>query len=205
MSQWYWTEQNKRRGPCSGRELKELVASGRVQPMTLVWKHGLSEWVAAKTVKSLFDEPDPAKATANADNPPPLPKAPPAMPVSAEADLKSLNFREEVVPLNATNLTGLLRDYVFWGVTLLGVVPSLIGTLGRPDYQLTTFALFFAILWGVVFKYFIVRGSQTWPILLVSLFSTGIGGLFVLLKLNEYVLPKAYLNLIASESRAIAN
>ncbi len=215
MSEWYWTEQNKRRrGPCSGRELKELLAAGRVQPMTLVWKHGLSEWVAAKTVKSLFDEPDSANATANTDNPPPLPKVSPTMPVNAEAalesakqhattflsDLKSLNFREEVLPLNAANLSGLLHDYVFWGVTLLGVVPLLIGTLERLDYQLTTFALFFAILWGVVFKYFIVRGSQTWSILLASLFFTGIGGIFVLLKLSEHVLPNAYMNLTASES-----
>ena len=116
-------------------------------------------------------------------------------------DLKSLNFREEVVPIDATNLAGLLRDHVFWGVTLLGIVPLLIGTLKeRPDYQLTIFALFFAILWGVVFKYFIVRSSQTWPILMASMFTTGIGGLFLLLALYKHVLP---VNLIASESGLI--
>ena len=147
MSEWYWTEQDRRRGPCSGRELKELLANGRVQPMTLVWRQGLSDWVAAKTVKSLFDEPETGKAPVSTDSPPPLPKAAPAMPVNAGAalesakhhattfltDLKSLNFREEVIPIDATNLAGLLRDYVFWGVTLLGIVPLLIGTLGRPE------------------------------------------------------------------------
>jgi RsiW-degrading membrane proteinase PrsW (M82 family) len=214
MSEWYWTEQDRRRGPCSGHELKELLANGRVQPMTLVWKQGLSEWVAVKTVRGLFDEPEPASPSATTDSPPPLPKAIPAMPVNAGAalesakhhataffaDLKSLNFREEVIPIDATNLASLLRDYVFWGVTMLGIVPLLIGTLGRPDYQLTTFALFFAILWGVVFKYFIVRGSSTWPILLASLFTTGIVGIFALSKLYEHVLPAVYLNLIKSES-----
>ena len=213
MSEWYWTEKDRRRGPCSGRELKELLANGRMQPMTLVWKQGLSEWVAAKTVKNLFDEPESATAPVSTESPPPLPKATPAMPANAGAalesakhhatsflaDLKSLNFREEVVPIDATNLAILLRDYVFWGVALLGIVPLLIGTLG-PDYQLTTFALFFAILWGVVFKYFIVRGSQTWPILLVSLFTTGIGGIFLLFTLYDHVLPAAYLNLSMSES-----
>lgn len=218
MSEWYWSEQDRRRGPCSGLELKELLADGRVQPMTLVWKQGLSEWVAAKTVKSLFDEPDTGKASASTDSPPPLPKSAAAMPVNAGAalesakhhataflsDLKSLNFREEVVPIDATNLAGLLRNHVFWGVTMLGIVPLLIGTLkGHPDYQLTTFALFFAIMWGVVFKYFIVGGSQTWPILVTSLFTTGIGGMFLLSLLYEHVLPTAYLTLADSESGLI--
>ncbi len=215
MSEWYWTENDRRRGPCSGRELKELLANGRMQPMALVWKPGLSGWVAAKTVKSLFNEPESATAPVSTESPPPLPKATPAMPANAEAalesakhhatsflaDLKSLNFREEVVPIDATNLASLLRDYVFWGVALLGIVPLLIGTLDeRPDYQLTIFALFFAILWGVVFKHFIVRGSTTWPILVASMFTTGIGGMFLLFALYEHVMPAAYYNLVASES-----
>ena len=215
MSEWYWTEQDRRRGPCSGRELKELLANGRVQPMTLVWRQGLSDWVAAKTVKSLFDEPESAKAPVSTESPPPLPKTPPAIPANAGAalesakhhataflaDLKSLNFRKEVVPIDATNLASLLRDHVFWGVTMLGIVPLLIGTLGeQPDYQLTAFALFFAIMWGVVFKYFIVGGSQTWPILMTSLFTTGIGGIFLLLTICDHFLPATYTNLAASDS-----
>ena len=54
MSEWFWSEESVRRGPCSGRELKELVAAGRVQPTTLVCQAGMNEWVAASTVKGLF-------------------------------------------------------------------------------------------------------------------------------------------------------
>ncbi len=214
MSEWYWTEQDKRQGPCTARELKEHVATGRVQPSTLVWKKGQAEWIPAGSVKSLFPTNDAEPTQSDTSEPPPLPKSRPAVSVDTGAaleaakkhassfltDLKSLNFREEVVPIDASNLAALLRDYVFWGVTLLGVVPLLINTLEKQEYQLTTFALFFAVLWGVVFKYFIVRGSQTWPILLASLFMTGIAGIYLMLKAYEHLLPETYMKLTASES-----
>lgn len=215
MSEWYWNDENERRGPCSGRELKELADAGRVTPTTLIWKKGQTESVAAKTIKSLFGNADsPQQASAGADEPPPLPRNGRVVSVNAGAamesakqhataflaDLRSLKFREEVVPIDATNLNSLLRDYVFWGVTLLGVVPLLINTLEKQEYQLTTFALFFAVLWGVIFKYFIVRGPQAWPALLTALFTTGIVGIYLLLKAYEHVLPEAYMKLTASES-----
>ena len=213
MSEWYWTEQTERRGPCSGLELKDLVAVGRVQPTTLVWKKGLPEWVPARSVRSLFadgaDQSPPEMV-----EPPPIPGAGPVVSVDAGAalatakkhasaflsDLKSLNFREEVVPIDEKNFGLLIRDYVFWCVTLLGVVPLLIGTIESQQYQLVTFALFFAVLWGVVFKYFIVRGSSTWPSLLTALFATGIVGIYMMLKLYEHALPEAYVKLPSSES-----
>lgn len=213
MSEWYWTEQDKRNGPCSARELKDHVASGRVQPSTLVWKKGLAEWVPASTVRSLFND-NAGPPPLDSSEPPPLPKSGSASAVDTGAaletakkhasaflaDLKSLNFREEVVPIDEKNLSQLVRDYVFWGVTLLGVVPLLIGTVESQQYQLATFALFFAVLWGVVFKCFIVRSSSTWPILVISLFATGIVGIFALLTLYEHALPASYLKLADSKS-----
>lgn len=214
MAQWYWSENGQQQGPCDGKQLKQLAKAGRIQPASLVWKDGMADWVPAAQVQGLFDGIVPP-------TPPPTPTPPPVSsegPALAEkaiatarqqaatifTDLRSLNFREEVVPLDESNLRSVLGDYVFWCVTLLGVVPLLIYTVERTDYQLTAFALFFAALWGVIFKYFIVRVSHRWPILVASLFATGIAGIYVLLKIYEHLLPAVYLNLANSESGVVS-
>lgn len=215
MAQWYWSENGQQQGPCDGKQLKQLAKAGRIHPASLVWKDGMAEWAPASQVQGLFD------GVAVAASPPPPPVQPatssegPALAEKAVAaarqqaatifsDLRTLNFREEVIPLDESNLRTVLRDYVFWCVTLLGVVPLLIYTVERTDYQLTAFALFFAALWGVIFKYFIVRVSHRWPILVASLFTTGIAGIYVLLKIYEHLLPGAYLNLANSQSGVVS-
>ncbi len=215
MAQWYWSENGQQQGPCDGKQLRQLATAGRIHPASLVWKDGMAEWAPASQVQGLFD------GVAVAASPPPPPVQPatssegPALAEKAVAaarqqaatifsDLRTLNFREEVIPLDESNLRSVLRDYVFWCVTLLGVVPLLIYTVERTDYQLTAFALFFAALWGVIFKYFIVRVSHRWPILVASLFTTGIAGIYVLLKIYEHLLPGAYLNLANSQSGVVS-
>lgn len=220
MASWYWSENGQQQGPCDSKQLKELARAGRVQPDSLVWKSGMAEWVAASSVQGLFDGV--AVAAAAAPAPPPVPPVRPASGSEGAAlaekalatagqqvatifsDLRSLNFREEVVPLDETNLKTVLKDYVFWCVTLLGVLPLLIITVQNPEYQLTAFALFFAALWGVIFKYFIVRVPQRWPVMIASLFATGIAGIYVLLKIYEYILPSAYLGLANSENGIVS-
>ena len=77
-------------------------------------------------------------------------------------DLKSINLKEEILPLDASNLTIVLRDFVFWAVTLLGIVPLLIVTIASTQAQLTMFALFFAFVWGVIFKFFVLKDQDSW-------------------------------------------
>ena len=56
---WYYTRNGVKQGPISGRELKELVIKDSILPTDLVWKEGMADWVAAKSVKGLFPTPPP--------------------------------------------------------------------------------------------------------------------------------------------------
>ena len=48
------------------------------------------------------------------------------------ADLKNLNFREEIVPLDASVLQAMRRDFVFWSAVVLAVVPLVPSTTIEP-------------------------------------------------------------------------
>lgn len=62
---WYYLENGKQAGPVSDAELDRLVASGRLQQSTLVWREGMSEWGALSSAKA-------------PPLPPPVPGWPPA-------------------------------------------------------------------------------------------------------------------------------
>lgn len=53
-AEWYYSVDGDRQGPVSAQELKKLVEDGTVKPADLVWKDGMGDWVAAKTIKGLF-------------------------------------------------------------------------------------------------------------------------------------------------------
>ncbi len=65
--QWYYSKNNKQQGPVSAEQLKQLAASGQLQPSDLVWKEGMGQWVEASRIKGLFVAPAA----------PPLPTSPP--------------------------------------------------------------------------------------------------------------------------------
>ena len=44
MSTWYYADGDHRKGPISSETLNELVAAGKVNDDTLVWRDGLAEW-----------------------------------------------------------------------------------------------------------------------------------------------------------------
>jgi RsiW-degrading membrane proteinase PrsW (M82 family) len=113
---------------------------------------------------------------------------------SVVSDLKAISLREEVVPFDAANVRRLLRDYVFWIVAVLGIVPILIESIDHEGFRLFVFALFFAFLWGVTIKYFIVRVDHNWPILIISLLTTGFLGVASLI-LFLTLLPSFVLDL----------
>ena len=118
------------------------------------------------------------------------------------ADLQSLNFREEIVPLDASILQAMRQDFVFWSAVVLAVVPLVLTTLEGSAAQITGFCLFAAALWGVVFARFIVNSPTNWKILVSAMFFTGIIGIPVLLFVYQ-VLPAAYNSLPASENLVV--
>ncbi|MFZ4733093.1 MAG: GYF domain-containing protein [Pirellulales bacterium] len=63
--EWHYAIGGERFGPIEPEELRGLAAAGRLAPDDLVWKPGLAEWVAARSVRGLFPGPVP----------PPLPRA----------------------------------------------------------------------------------------------------------------------------------
>jgi hypothetical protein len=51
---WHYEYQGERRGPVSSEEIAHLVASGQIQPDSLVWKRGMAEWTPAGQIDGLF-------------------------------------------------------------------------------------------------------------------------------------------------------
>ena len=205
MASWYWLQGKKKNGPCSMVDIQQLARDGKIAPSTLVWQTGTPDWVPASTLMGLFTPGTQDNSTA----PPPLQSGSDSLDLTdvvegtkkVFADLAEIDFRKEVFPLDNKLVSALVSDFVFWSVTVLSVVPLLIVTLTQSDYQLTAFALFFAFLWGVIFKYFIVRSPSTgWPILIGALFTTGIAGIYILLSIYEHVLPDSYLELVQNEN-----
>ncbi|RMF31334.1 MAG: PrsW family intramembrane metalloprotease [Bacteroidetes bacterium] len=114
-------------------------------------------------------------------------------------DIGEMDLRHEILPFDERNVRGLSRDFVFWAVIFLGIVPLLIVTIEGTDAQLTLFALFFALVWGVIFKRFILNDDQGWQWPLAALFFTGIAGIGLLLLLYRFF-PEGYLALPDHES-----
>jgi len=53
--QWFYTQANKRQGPVSAAELKQLAATGKLSRHDLVWAEGMGDWKPAGRMKGLFD------------------------------------------------------------------------------------------------------------------------------------------------------
>lgn len=120
------------------------------------------------------------------------------------ADLKQISFKEEIVPIDQSNFQTLLKDFVFWAVTLLGIVPLLIVTVNETYAQLTLFALFFALVWGVILKKFVLNDPGSWRLPVASLFFTGILGIWIILLIYKTILPDFYLRLPDSQNTFVS-
>lgn len=60
--EWFYAKDNRQEGPVTPQELKQLASSGQLKPADLVWREGMTEWIAAAKVKGLFEEEPPAAA-----------------------------------------------------------------------------------------------------------------------------------------------
>jgi RsiW-degrading membrane proteinase PrsW (M82 family)/uncharacterized Zn finger protein (UPF0148 family) len=119
------------------------------------------------------------------------------------SDLSRISFSEEIIPIDEKNIGPLKKDFVFWAVSFLGVVPLMIGTLEGNSAQISAFALFFAFVWGAILKKLVVQDSGGWMLPLASMFFTGTIGLFVLFA-TYAILPTFYLRLAHSQDSLVS-
>src|SRR6185295_2577153 len=49
---WYYASEDRQMGPVPESELESLAAAGVIEPHTLVWQEGMTEWLAYHTVRS---------------------------------------------------------------------------------------------------------------------------------------------------------
>lgn len=47
---WYYADQGQQAGPVTEEQFRELVHSGKIQPDTLVWREGMTDWVPCRTI-----------------------------------------------------------------------------------------------------------------------------------------------------------
>lgn len=229
MATFFYETNGEPRGPINSDELVSLAKQGKISEETLVWKDGSDKKHKAGSVQGLFADkivlpsldakPDQQKQAASGEDstirlnqyggekttvPSDIGiqslQAAKGQAAKLLEDLKGVNFREEVTPINQELIASLSRDVVFWSVTALAIIPLLIATIGKRDYQLTAFAMFFAALWGVIFKLLIVRTEIKWSWLISSLLFTGIVGIQILLYFYRNFFPESYLNMASSSS-----
>ncbi len=55
-SQWYYLVNGQQQGPIGSDQLKQMAASGQLQPTDMIWREGLADWVQAGRIKGLFGE-----------------------------------------------------------------------------------------------------------------------------------------------------
>jgi RsiW-degrading membrane proteinase PrsW (M82 family) len=206
MADWYWIENGVQNGPCDEVTLAAMLDECRIAPNTPIWRPGLSDWIPAQ--RALVAGPPnlhliPPTPTSAFQSNSGSARAAYQPALALIADIRSVDFRSEVVPIDSNNVGQLSTDYVFWSATFVGIVPLLIGTLSDLEHQLTAFALLFAVMWGVLFKHFIIRKSNDWPICLAALFVSGVIGINLLLWITAHLLPKVYTGLIQSDHSTV--
>ena len=55
---WFYADSNKQQqGPLPFDEIQRLASSGVIQPSTLIWKEGMTDWTAASEVQGVFQNP----------------------------------------------------------------------------------------------------------------------------------------------------
>ncbi len=119
------------------------------------------------------------------------------------SDLRSMDFKHEIAPVDSNIIALIKKDFVFWAASLLAIIPLILVTLNDTQSQLTGFLLFFAAIWGVIFKKFIVDENSSWLLPIVALFFTGFLGIRIMLFTYGY-LPDFYMELPSSENIPVA-
>ena len=218
MDQYYLLQNDEQRGPFTLNQLRSMWGSGSITSQTLFFQQGFAEWVPLSMILDRL-EPNTVQTESHSldstrratDNLSEVLSGAREIGVNSFqkvkgsaskilSDLGAVDFKEEVFPVNKQLIECIVKENSFWTVMGLAAVPLLITTLERVDFQLTAFALFFAALWGVVFKSQVVRSDTNWKYLALSLFFTGTVGIpFLLLSYHKF-LPAAYTAMASSNS-----
>jgi uncharacterized membrane protein len=80
MSTWRYVQNGQPAGPVDTPALEAWIANGTLSPDTLVWKEGMAEWAAARTL------PEFASVTPRISGPPPIPSSQPPMIQTGDSD-----------------------------------------------------------------------------------------------------------------------
>lgn len=91
-SQWYYVENQERKGPVTESALKQLVSQGVITENTLVWKEGMKDWEPAQTIKGLVESKAdelPKVKVAGAPASTPRPQRPAATPITTPDQSKT--------------------------------------------------------------------------------------------------------------------
>ena len=200
-SQWFIRRNNDVQGPLSLQELGRLVQQGLIKPGTPV-SSDKSAWHDAASIAGLFSrQAGPAHGTSRPIAKELL-KSGKSQVSAVVSDLRQMDLQSEINPIDSSNLPVLVGDFAFWGVTLLGVVPLVINAV-NPELQLTCFNLFFAALWAVIFKHFVLKNDAPWRLPVISLFFTGLLAIPVLLFIYGH-LPEWYVKLPESNNHLVS-
>jgi RsiW-degrading membrane proteinase PrsW (M82 family) len=201
LTQWFIRLGTEELGPMSARELALLAQQGAINGTTPVSSDRVN-WQDAMAINGLaFNRPTPPTEACGRPTPTTVAPAPArnewleAGKVQAQTllkDLRLMDFRREIVPIDGTNLPILIKDSIFWFAALLGIVPLLIVTLTETHAQLVVFALFFASVWGVLFRSAIVKHNASWKTLIPALFFTGILGTVAAWIIEWLLLPQDF-------------
>jgi hypothetical protein len=65
---WYYAQGGRQRGPVTEQQVRQLAASGQLQPDDLVWYDGLGDWIAAAAVPGLIPGQRPSPSPSSAPN-----------------------------------------------------------------------------------------------------------------------------------------
>jgi RsiW-degrading membrane proteinase PrsW (M82 family) len=190
-------------GPLTTGELRRLAQQGAINRSTLV-SADRSTWRNAETVDDIrFGVTPPLPSQANRADRESLTASKSRARVIVN-DLLLMDFRKDIVPFEADSMRLLAKDVAFWAAMLLGVIPLLIGTLADSRSQLTAFAIFFAAVWGVIFKLLVVRDSGDWRMPVAAFLFTGIVGYNVLLFVYQFFFPKVVLEWALSQNPLVS-
>src|SRR5688572_25045225 len=98
---WFYAQGDKRHGPIELDPLVELIVTGQLPAATLVWRHGMSEWIAAGSAPEIAGHlPPPLPGTgaaapvAEPPAPRPQPAAAPAAPAAPPAPVDTPRIAE---------------------------------------------------------------------------------------------------------------
>ena len=69
---WFYAEESAQRGPVSEDEIRQLLASGRINQQTLVWREGMPQWATVSQTELSGVPPIPGQVRLPYASPQPL-------------------------------------------------------------------------------------------------------------------------------------